>query len=224
MPKNILARLVLVPLLLMSGATAARQQADAAPPRMHVVQVGEASVTVPALEGYAQLKVEELVNVARQLGQANRLLALQIPRDPADPGRAKDRRLMLQIARQNEGKEVSISDFGGVKADLRKSHAAMAQPGKGDKGMPALQVGRPAGLQLFAGTDRSLAVLVGIRKPAGADGKKAEVAQVVSFANVLLRGKVMSLSVYSNLDSPADIQWVEKQTRAWIKDALAANR
>lgn len=230
--------LSVIVLLLAAAPTLAKEspsrKKEAPPP--HVTEIGGASVSLPVLPGFSPAPTEQFAVVEQRIGKGNRLLSYQLPGDAVDPegarlNAAQGRSFVIQTNPKNERQTMSDADFQALKADVRKQFAlleAAAGPGRpaanAEKELPALQDGKPSPLMLFAGTDRSLAMMVAVKQTMDVNGRKETVPQAISLAVVLLKGKVISLSVYSKLQSPADVQWVEKQTRAWIKQALAANR
>ena len=41
---------------------------------------------------------------------------------------------------------------------------------------------------------------------------------------LLVRGKPLTLSVFTGYDGPADVDWLRSATRGWVDDLLRLNR
>jgi len=67
-------------------------------------------------------------------------------------------------------------------------------------------------------------VLQGVRLPA-LDDKSEEPRYMLSTTTLVwLRGKVLSLSVFTHFDGPADADWIVNATRRWVDDIVRLNK
>ncbi len=70
-----------------------------------------------------------------------------------------------------------------------------------------------------------LSVLQGTRIPARRDAEREKPQYVFSTTTLLLvRGKPLTLSVFTGYDGPADVDWLRSATRGWVDDLLRLNR
>jgi hypothetical protein len=81
-------------------------------------------------------------------------------------------------------------------------------------------------LSQLAQTDTMYSVLLGARIPEdGISGWWSKPTYVISTVTFLLvRNKALSLSVFSNYDGPADVEWIRFVTDRWVQTILQLNK
>ena len=144
------------------------------------------------------------------------------------------RRYMIAVTpRGMAQQQVSASQFDEFVAD---SLRGLGQPAP-DENYPAYLDAQPRGRSsLLAELRRDttvVSVLQGTRLPPerrpGLLGSLFEKAEAPRYAIstttlVLLKGKALSLSVYSGYDSPEDVAWIKATTARWVEQLERLNR
>ncbi len=216
---------------LVLGAALAAAQAMAAGP--FAVELGGARLVLDAPAGFADTaftgspRIQEL---AESLTSAsNRVLLFAI--SDGDLRRFMDgdtpdfRRYMLAATpRALERSLVSGGDFARFAADLLREAGPAAPDANFVKYLDQPPYGRP---RLLAELRRELevvAILQGMRSPPDPEHPDQK-PQYMLFSTTLLwlRGKALTLSIYTRLDEPADLEWLRYTTTRWISDLQRLN-
>lgn len=216
--------------LFAALAAAAPAVSCAAP---FAVQVGEARLALDAPPGFADTGFTgspRLAELAESLTSAsNRILLFAITDGDLRKFTVGDtpafRRYMLAVtpkAMQDEW--VSPRTFkvfvGDALRELGAPPAAGADP---VRHLDAQPPGKAAILAELRRDPGVVSVLQGARLPAQRDSEKVEyLAYTTSL--VVLRGKALSLSVYSGYETPADLEWLRVTTERWIDELHRINR
>ena len=69
----------------------------------------------------------------------------------------------------------------------------------------------------------ALYALQGARAPDPPRGKEAPRYLLSSTTLLLVRGRALNLSLYSNYDTPADLEWIRTTTLRWVDDIQRLN-
>jgi hypothetical protein len=83
--------------------------------------------------------------------------------------------------------------------------------------------GRPALLAELRREPQVVSVLLGARLPA-VDGRSDTPKYMLTTTTlILLRGKALNLGVFTNYDSPADLEWIRVLTARWVEELQRLN-
>jgi hypothetical protein len=213
-------------LLLVIGSFAAA--ASAAP---FAVQLGDARIGLDAPPGFADTGFTgspRLLELAESLtSPSNRILLFAISDGDlrrftlGDP--PEFRRYMIAVTPKGlEREHVTRSLFAAFVAE---SLRGLDEPtGEGDpvKLLDARPAGQPALLAELRKDPDTVSILQGTRVP----GRRASDKPVYGLSTttlLLLRGKALSLSVFTAFDEPADHDWIRAVTLRWIDDLKRLN-
>jgi hypothetical protein len=209
--------------VLLSAANAA-----AAP---FAVQVGEARIGLDAPPGFADTTSTgspRLQELGEQLTSAsNRVLLFAVSDGDlrrftlGDPLELR-RYMAVVTARATERERMSESGFKAFVADSVREFGPLP-PATADL-QKFLESQPPGAVSLLAELRKdndALSVLQGTRSK----GKLFERSKYVLSTSsvVLLRGKVLNLSVYTQYDDPADLEWIRITTARWIDELKRLN-
>jgi len=136
------------------------------------------------------------------------------------------RYLLVAVPARLEHERVGLGQFADLASEARREMGAL--PENADV-LPYLDT-RPRGKPQLLAELRSgpliLSVLRGMRLPSKDDADDDRKAQYAFSTTTLLlvRGKALTLSVYTGYDGPADIEWLRGATAAWVDELLRLNR
>jgi hypothetical protein len=195
------------------------------------VQVGEARIGLDAPPGFADTTSTgspRLQELGEQLTSAsNRVLLFAVSDgdlrrftlgDPLDL-----RRYMVVVtARATERERMSESGFKAMVADAVREFGPL--PAAAADLQKYLESQPPGAVSLLAELRKdheALSVLQGTRSK----GKLFERSKYLLSTSsvVLLRGKVLNLSVYTQYDDPAELEWIRITTARWIEELKRLN-
>jgi hypothetical protein len=195
------------------------------------VQVGETRIGLDAPPGFADTTSTgspRLQELGEQLTSAsNRVLLFAVSDgdlrrftlgDPLDL-----RRYMVVVtARATERERMSESGFKAMVADAVREFGPL--PAAAADLQKYLESQPPGAVSLLAELRKdheALSVLQGTRSK----GKLFERSKYLLSTSsvVLLRGKVLNLSVYTQYDDPADLEWIRITTARWIDELKRLN-
>jgi len=203
-------------------------QVSAAP---FAVQVGEARLALDAPAGFADTSFTgspRLQELAESLTSAsNRVLLFAL--SDADLRRftlgdqLELRRHMIAVtSRAMERERMTEAAFRSLAGDLERELAQVPPVGDYQKHLEA----RPPGaVSLLAGLRRdpdAVAVLQGTRSKGRSFFERSKY-MLSSTSVVLLRGKAVTLSVFTQYDDAADLEWLRSVTLRWIDDLKRLN-
>ncbi len=199
-----------------------------------VVRLGAERIVLDAPPGYsdslglASPRLQELAEA--QTSASNRILLFAITdsdlRRFMGGDRPEFRRYMIAvIPARLERERLSAAEFGALAGESLRDMGA--PPGGTD--FPALLDPPPHGLPRLLAVLRqeplALSVLQGMRVPAKGDAERAKPQYLFSTTTLLLlRGKPLTLSVYTEHDGPADIDWLRAVTLRWADELQRLNR
>jgi hypothetical protein len=237
--------------LVATAALFATAAATSAAPiaRSVSVPLGDGNVVLPVPEGFADPSVtpETLRGIiAKALPDTNRFMAMMMSQEYLDRRAGGEavpltRYLLVQTYRGAEQAGMSADDFEQVKAmfrkqggDILKSSRAMAQEGidraakdvgdlTGDKSV-SVKTGELTSLGVFDEQPNSIS-LASVQ-PITASNKNGSHStnQVMALSIVRIGNKPVGVSVYSEFNSQADVDWAERQVTAWVKRLNELNR
>jgi hypothetical protein len=193
------------------------------------VQVGEARIGLDAPTGYADTTATgspRLFELGEQLTSAsNRILLFAV--SDADLRRftlgeqLELRRYMVVVTpRALERERVTEGMFKQFVADA----IAGTPSGAGDyvKHLDAQPVGATTVLAELRKEPGLISVVQGARTKAGGFFKSAEY-MLQSTTMMLVRGKAITLSIFTRYEDPADAEWIRGATLRWIDDLKRLN-
>ena len=194
------------------------------------VQLGEARVALDAPAGFADTAFTgspRLQELGESLTSAsNRVLLFAI--SDADLRRftlgdpLELRRYMVVVtSRATERETLSPGAFKSLSADLLRELGELPPAGDYQKYLEARPAGTVSPLAELRKEPDSVSVLQGARSK----GRFFERSKFLlsSTSLVLLRGKPLSLSVYTQYDDPADLEWIRVTTNRWIEELKRLN-
>ncbi|MGH8721472.1 MAG: hypothetical protein ACREU4_05785, partial [Burkholderiales bacterium] len=205
--------------LLVSLLAALPLSAAGAPFAVHV---GDARVVLDTPPGFADtldLGSPRLVELAESLTSAsNRILLFALT--DADlrlfsRGDAPDLRryLLLATPRSLERDSIGLSQFRDIAAESARSLGEAAQPEDIEAFLRAQALGRANVLRVLRHEPLAVSKLMGTRLPP----RYGDTPQYLLYTNtqLLLRGKVLTVSVYTGFDNAADAAWLLDMTQRW---------
>lgn len=148
---------------------------------------------------------------------------------------------MAQVLRAEEANTLDLSAFVGVKAQVRSVQRPIGPSVQASiqeqVGSAAKQIGVEAGfsqLKLNIGemkqfgvvqeTDRSISTLSMTRVATTGGRRELSALMGQATAVVLLKGKVVFLAAYSQVESETDYRRIQREIEAWVEAAVQANR
>ena len=212
--------------LLMSIVVAA-SNALAAP---FAVQVGDARIALDAPAGFADTQFTgspRLQEIGESLTSAsNRVLLFAL--SDADLRRftlgdqLELRRYMIAVTpRAMERERLSESAFKSIAGDVLRELGELPQ-GDYRKFLESRPPGTLSTLAELRNDASAVAILQGSRsKPPGFFERSRLL--LTSTGVVLLHGKALTLSVYTQYDDPADLEWIRVITLRWIDELKRLN-
>jgi hypothetical protein len=214
---------------LAALACAASLQCVAAP---FAIQLGDTRIALDAPPGFADTGFTgspRLQDIAEGLTSAsNRILLFAISDADlrrfmvGDPMELK-RYMLIATPKGSERESLSAGGFARLTGDsLRSLGAAPAADADYQKYLDAQPPGRASLLAELVKEQSVLAVLQGSRLPPVRRGEPATYV-VTTTTLVLLRGKALSLTVYSAYESAADVDWIRAITVRWIEELKRLN-
>jgi len=211
-------------------ALGAALSASAAP---FVVEVGRVRLALDAPVGFADTGFTgspRLQEIAQSLTSAsNRILVFAITdgdlRSFTIGDRPEFKRYAIAVTpREFEREWVSPTRFASYADDSMRALGKRPPPGDFKKYLDAQPVERFVALADVRKERDILTVLQGVRLPPL--DPKSEISRYMLSTTTLLwlRGKVLSLSVYTEFDRPADADWLVNATRRWVDDVVQINK
>lgn len=212
---------VLAAFLLASNAVAAP----------FAVQVGEARIGLDAPPGFADTSFTgspRLQELGESLTSAsNRVLLFAVT--DADMRRftlgdaLELRRYMIAVTpRATERERMTPGAFKAFAAESLRDLGPMPAPGDYRKYLESRPAGTVNVLAELRNDPDAVAVLLGARSKPTRYFEPSKY-QLSSTSIVLLRGKPFTLSVYSQYDDPADLDWIRVTTARWIDELKRLN-
>jgi hypothetical protein len=215
------AYLLLAALLSVSNAVAAP----------FAVQIGEARIGLDAPPGFADTSFTgspRLQELSESLTSAsNRVLLFAV--SDADLRRftlgdpPELRRYMIAVTpRATERERMTPSSFKAFATESLRELGPLPPPGDYRKYLESLPAGAVSLLAELRNDPDAITLLQGARtKPSGYFERSKY--QLASISVVLLRGKPLTLSVYTQYDEPADLEWLRVTTTRWIDELKRLN-
>ena len=197
------------------------------------VPVGDARIGLEAPAGFADTGFTgspRLREIAESLTSAsNRILLFAISdgdlRLFMQGDRPELRRFMIAVTpRALEDQSLSARQFDAFVGDVLRELGGLPPP-QGDvlKYLDAQPRGKAALLGELRRDTTVVSVLQGTRLP-DPPGFGAKPEYMLSTTTLLnLRGKALSISVYSSYESAADLAWIKLATARWIEDLQRLN-
>jgi hypothetical protein len=194
------------------------------------VQIGEARIGLDVPPGFADTTFTgspRLQELAESLTSAsNRVLLFAV--SDADLRRftlgdpLELRRYMVVVtARAMERERMSESAFKAFAGDLQRELGQLPAAGNYQKHLESRPVGTVSMLAELRRDPDAVAVLQGTRSKGGFFESSKYMLSSTSL--VLVRGKALSLSVFTQYDDPADLEWIRVTTGRWIDELKRLN-
>ena len=195
------------------------------------VQVGEARIGLDAPPGYADTTATgspRLFELGEQLTSAsNRILLFAV--SDADLRRftlgeqLELRRYMVVVTpRALERERVTEGMFKQFIGDVLTGGGAPAAGTDYPKHLDSQPVGATTVLAELRKEPDLVSVVQGARTKAGGFFKSAEY-MLQSTTMMLVRGKALTLSIFTRYEDPADVEWIRSATLRWIDDLKRLN-
>lgn len=196
------------------------------------VPVGDTRIGLEAPAGFADTEFTgspRLQEIAESLTSAsNRVLLFAISdgdlRNFMQGDQPELRRFMVAVTpRALEDQSVTTGQFDAFVGDALRGLGSPAPHGKMLKYLDAQPLGKTVLLGDLRRDTTVVSVLQGTRvpNPEGRDAKPQYLLSTTSLLN--LRGKALSVSVYSSYESPDDLDWIKLVTARWIADLERLN-
>lgn len=210
------------------AALLATSSAVAAP---FAIQVGEAKIALDAPPGFADTTFTgspRLQELGESLTSASNRVLLFALTDAdlrrftlGDP--LELRRYMIAVTpRAAERERMTQSAFKAFAAESLRQLGPLPPPGDYRKYLESLPAGAVSMLGELRNDPDAVTLLQGARvKPSGYF--EPSKYQLASISIVLLRGKSLTLSVYTQYDDPADLEWLRVTTARWIDELKRLN-
>lgn len=232
--------------LLAGIAIVWSQVAAAAPapaPATADVKIGDATITLPILPGFAAPSATPKPlwdMMSHSLPPSNRMLAAMLPADalqvppPANGDAAAGRVMGVQTFVAVEQSGVSVDQFAEIKRIMREQNQQLLANVKDDIKESTDRVSKDAAalsgdssttvtshdtasLGVFDEQPNSISLAAVQTISVAMKKGSTDVRQVMGMSTLRLRGKALMVSVYSRYRTDADVEWVKAQVRAWVK-------
>jgi hypothetical protein len=134
---------------------------------------------------------------------------------------ALHRYLLVATPRALERDSVGLSQFRDFATEAERTLGAPAQPADIQAFLNSQPIGRANLLRELRREPLAVSMLTGTRLPP----RFGDTPQYLLFTTtqLLLRGKVLSVSVYSGLDNAADAAWLLDMTQRWTDELQRLN-
>ena len=196
------------------------------------VQVGDARLALDAPPGFADVQATgspRLLELAESLTSAsNRILLFAL--EDADVRRFSQgdspelRRYVIAVTPKSlESARVQLSAFQGLVADaLREVGPPVPASTDLRRYLDAQPRGQPALVTELRRDQDVVAVLQGARLP---DAPRSRDPRYLlsTMTLMLVRGKALSLAIYSSYTAEADLEWIRGTTLRWIEELQRLN-
>jgi len=196
------------------------------------VQVGDARLALDAPPGFADVQATgspRLLELAESLTSAsNRILLFAL--EDADVRRFSQgdspelRRYVIAVTPKSlESARVQLSAFQGLVADaLREVGPPVPASTDLRRYLDAQPRGQPALVAELRKDQDVVAVLQGARLP---DAPRSRDPRYLlsTMTLMLVRGKALSLAIYSSYTADADLEWIRGTTLRWIEELQRLN-
>jgi hypothetical protein len=196
-----------------------------------VVQVGEAKLALDAPRGFTDTTFTGSPRL-QELGESlttasNRVLLFALADDDLRRFTVGDqlelRRYMAAFtARASERDRLSEGEFKTFANELVRELGQLPPPGKYQEYLAERPIGAISPLAELRKDPDAVAVLQGTRAK-GARFFDRSKYLLSSTAMVLLRGKAVTLSIVTQYEDPADLEWIRGITTRWIDDLKRLN-
>jgi hypothetical protein len=215
-------RALVLPLLLVASLSCA-----AAP---FAARLGDVRVVLDAPPGFADtldLASPRLQELAEALTSAsNRILLFALTDADLRRFSAGDqpellRYLLVATPRALERDSVGLSQFRSVAADTVRTMGNPIEPADLRGHLDGLAVGRPVLLRELRRTPVMISLLVASRLPPKTESEPQYL--LYTHTLMLVRGKVLNVSVYTNHRSSTDQDWLLGTTQRWTEELQRLN-
>ena len=194
------------------------------------VRLGESRVVLDAPPGFADtldLASPRLQEFAESITSAsNRILLFALT--DADLRRFRlgetpdfARYLLVATPRATERDSLGLNQFRDFAAESTRALGNPAEPADLRAFLDTLPAGRTALLRELRRTTSSVSLLAGARLPPVAESGPRYL--LFTSTLMLVRGKALSVSVYTAFRSPADADWVLGMTQRWTEELQRLN-
>jgi hypothetical protein len=194
------------------------------------VQVGEARIGLDAPPGFADTQFTgspRLQEIGESLTSAsNRVLLLALSDSDlrrftlGDP--LELRRYMIAVTpRAMERERMSESAFKAQAGDVLRQLGDLPPKGDYQRYLESQPTGTVSTLAELRKDPDAVSVLQGSRSKGGFFERSKYLLSSTSV--VFLRGKALTLSVYTQYDDPADLEWIRVTTARWIDELKRLN-
>jgi hypothetical protein len=194
------------------------------------VRLGETRVVLDAQPGFTdtlELASPRLQELAESLTSAsNRILLFALT--DADLRRFSTgdtpellRHLLVATPRALERNSVGLSDFRGFAADAVRGLGEIQDPAELRAFLDARPIGQPNLVRELRRTPLLVSLLIATRLPPRLEHEPQYLLHTTTL--MLLRGKALSVSVYTRYRDAADVDWLLAATLRWTEELQRLN-
>jgi hypothetical protein len=197
------------------------------------VQLGDARIGVDTPPGFADVQSTgspRLLELAEALTSASNRIVLfalediDVRRFTVGDTPELRRYCLVVTPRPMEGARVTQAAFRQLVNDAMREVGTAAPEGSDVRAyLDANGRARPALIAELRRDQDVQSVLQGARAPDPPRGKEAPRYLLSSTTLLLVRGRALNLSLYSNYDTPADLDWIRTTTLRWVEDIQRLN-
>jgi hypothetical protein len=198
------------------------------------VSVGSKDITFPELKGFKSMNVNsKIVQAITFPGQRN--VAAYKANNKFDDSRR--RFILIWTPKEIENKDLSASDFLALSKQIKeqnrtiiksidfnsiiKDMSSSIEEATGLKLKQSINGIIPLGV--FLENDRAIGIVNVYRLNETFKGSTTVNKQTNATIVVLLKGKLLSINIYSLFDSMDDINWLKRKAKLWSSQIIEAN-
>ena len=214
--------------LLLALAVPARSQTAATPGAPIRVALGNVTLSIPPPVGFVDLHAgndDIKQRFTSNVGQDT--LAVHVPAATAaayQAGQNLGFYTLVRVMQKLRAVDVPAADFDGLANELAAKKMFSSEEFQDylarSKQRTGITIGKPIDLGVVARTPQSVTTLVILTLESGSQ----QVTKLTASSTVFLRGRVVFLYMYRDMESPADLKVLQDAALDWVQRTVAANR
>lgn len=135
------------------------------------------------------------------------------------------RYMTVSVPSHIEYDRISARQFAALAEETQRGMGALPSVTEYPAHLDKLAKGRLHALAELRKSATLLSMLQGTRLPAQKDPEREKPRYLLATTTlVLLRGKALSIAVYSDYEGAEDIEWIKAMTQTWVDELLRLNR
>jgi hypothetical protein len=249
----IMMTMLLVALVIFPAVASGQSASSGSPPARKaeplVIKLGTKSVSIPAPQGYEEATSQfpslmELFTKTEDAG--NDMLAVYVPAEVAATMRANGGNYQglsvfhakIAVDKELRNKDCSPADFAQFVSMIQSQQKALRADnpiirgrvkelekalGKLDTGVTKYDVAETELLGVIENTPNVYSMLMFVRLRVEADGEKRNLPRLCALTALRVNQRLLYVYTYRVFNSSADADTLEKFTRDWIAQIIAAN-